>query len=289
MDTQTACSKIEGIVRDFITESPENTLCNRACEKAFENPLVGFSKGDDPLYDAYKKHVGEFHWTPKEVFTTAFPELSADPGELTVVSWILPQTKATKTDNRKQQAYPSERWARSRVYGEIVNEKLRSHLVNALQKEGYPAAAPALLPQWERKTSETYGFASTWSERHAAFASGLGTFGLCDGLITPRGKAMRTGSVIVKIRTDPAPRPYKDHHEYCLFFTKGVCGKCISRCPAGAITHAGKDKVRCSQYIRSEAAEFVKSNYGFDGYGCGLCQTAVPCESGIPVKQEMKS
>lgn len=31
-------------------------------------------------------------------------------------------------------------------------------------------------------------------------------------------------------------------------------------------------------------AEFVKKNYGLDGYGCGLCQTGVPCESGIPKK-----
>ena len=45
------------------------------------------------------------------------------------------------------------------------------------------------------KMSEKYGMASCWSERHAAFVSGLGTFGLCDGLITPVGKAMRCGSV----------------------------------------------------------------------------------------------
>ena len=26
----------------------------------------------------------------------------------------------------------------------------------------------------------------------------------------------------------------------------------------------------------------MKREYGFEGYGCGLCQTGVPCESGIP-------
>jgi hypothetical protein len=28
---------------------------------------------------------------------------------------------------------------------------------------------------------------------------------------------------------------------------------------------------------------YIKSRYGFEGKGCGLCQTRVPCESRIPV------
>jgi epoxyqueuosine reductase QueG len=49
------------------------------------------------------------------------------------------------------------------------------------------------LPEWSRRPSEKYVFSSNWSERHAAYTAGLGTFGLCDGLITPLGKAMRVG------------------------------------------------------------------------------------------------
>jgi len=48
--------------------------------------------------------------------------------------------------------------------------------------------------------SEGYTFASTWSERHAAHTFGIGTFGLCDGLITSRGKAMRCGSLVANIQ-----------------------------------------------------------------------------------------
>jgi hypothetical protein len=44
-----------------------------------------------------------------------------------------------------------------------------------------------------------------------AYAAGLGTFGLCDGLITARGKAMRTGSVVARLEIDASPRPYDDH------------------------------------------------------------------------------
>jgi epoxyqueuosine reductase QueG len=276
-------SYIESIIRGFIENSPENTLQNQAQEKAFENPLVGFSSGDDPLYEAFKEFVGPYHWTPWEIFTLTFPELRVNPEELTVISWILPQREATKADNRREKIYPSERWARARIYGEKVNVKLRKKVVAALNGEGYEAVAPMLSPQWERKKSERFTIASTWSERHAAYASGLGTFGLCDGLITPRGKAMRTGSVVARVQIPHVPRPYADHHAYCLFFSEGTCGECISRCPVGAITEAGHEKMKCLQHIRQIAADYVKSNYGFKGYGCGLCQTGVPCESGIPV------
>jgi epoxyqueuosine reductase len=287
-NTANPATWIEQIIKDFIEKSPENTLQNKANDRAFETPLVGFSSGDDPIYETFKEVVGPFHWTPLQIFTQTFQEMNVAPGELTVISWILPQTVATKADNRKQSIYPAERWARARIFGEEVNEKLRGHVVAVLQKNGYPALAPALSDRWERKKSETYVFASTWSERHAAYAAGLGTFGLCDGLITPKGKAMRTGSVVARIKITPTPRPYTDHHAYCLFYTQGICGECISRCPVGALSQAGHDKLKCRNHIRPVTADYVKTHYGFDGYGCGLCQTKVPCESKIQTKTDVE-
>ena len=280
---------IEAIIRDFIDHSPENTLKNKNNDQVFETPLIGFSRGDDPLYESYKDHVGPFYLTPWEAFAITFRAFSVRPEELTVISWVLPQTKATKGDNRKESFYPSERWARARIFGEEVNEKLRKHVVATLESHGYQAVAPSLTPQFSVRISPKYGFASTWSERHAAYASGLGTFGLCDALITTVGKAMRTGSVVARIQVPHTPRPYMDHHEYCLFFTRGICKKCISRCPVGAITEAGKDKPTCYNHLFPVTREYVTSKYGFDGYGCGLCQTGVPCESKIPTKRDVET
>jgi epoxyqueuosine reductase QueG len=276
---------IETMIKDFIRQSPENTLKNAANEKAWADPLVGFSRGDDPLYQDFKEHVGAFHWTPLEIFTKTFPDLKVAAKELTVISYILPQSERTKADNRKETAYPSERWARARVFGEEANVKLRRQVVAALQAKGIKAVAPMISPFWEWKISDRYGFASTWSERHAAYASGLGTFGLCDGLITPRGKAMRCGSVVAQIKIPPTDRPYRSHQAYCLFFSKGICGQCILRCPAGALSREGHDKIKCRTYLNPGTADYVKSHFGFDGYGCGLCQTGVPCESKIPTEE----
>ena len=278
---------IEKTIENFIATSPENTLKNPNNDKAFEMPLVGFSRGDDPLYEAYKDHVGPFFLTPLELFAVTFRGVGIKPDELTVISWILPHNKATKADNRKEDFYPAERWARGRIFGEETNTILRKHIVTSLESEGYRAVAPVLTPQFSVRISPKYGYASTWSERHAAYASGLGTFGLCDGLITPVGKAMRAGSVIAQIPVTLTPRPYSDHHAYCLFFTKGVCGKCITRCPAGAITQAGKNKELCYKHLHPVTEDYVKSEYAFDGYGCGLCQTGVPCESKIPEKADV--
>jgi epoxyqueuosine reductase len=185
---------VTSVVNDFC-DSAENTLypAGGGNEPAWSEPLVAFSGGADPLYEQYKEYVGPFHWTPLEAFGLAFPNVAVQPEDLTVICWILPQTADTKRDNRAQTTYPAERWARSRIFGEQFNSKLRAHVAQALNEAGHEAIAPMLSPEWKSQTSERFVYASTWSERHAAYASGLGTFGLCDGLITPLGKAMRVG------------------------------------------------------------------------------------------------
>jgi hypothetical protein len=277
---QTLAAWITRLVEDTCN-SPENSLYGTGGERAWAQPLVGFCRGDDPIYKAYKKHVGPQHWTPLEIFQQTFPEVDVDSEELTVIAWVLPQTEQTKLDNRRETVYPAERWARSRIFGEQFNDYLKRQVADTLTAEGYEAVAPGISPLWERTDHERFVYASTWSERHAAYASGLGTFGLCDGLITPKGKAMRVGSVVARLQVPPTPRPYSDHHAYCLFYAQNTCGECMARCPVGAITEDGHDKIKCSQHL-GRTREYVPERFGFAGYGCGLCQTGVPCESGIP-------
>lgn len=273
-------SWVEGVIKDFIA-SPANSLKNEANDPAWDEPLVGYSAGNDALYNFYKKNIGNFYATPMEFMRHAYPNLNLKPERLTIISWILPHTVATKADHRKETRWPSERWARARIFGEEVNLALREHVVRTLVDAGVEAVAPMLSPLWHEATSEKYGFASTWSERNAAYAGGLGTFGLSDGLITARGKAHRVGSVIANVVILSTGRRYKNHHAYCLFYAKGTCGASIKRCPASAIAEMGHDKEKCSAYL-DRTHTYVESHYGFKGYGCGLCQVKVPCESRIP-------
>ncbi len=270
-------------IQAFINDSPLNTMQNETGEPAWDRALVGFASGTDQIWQQYKEYVGAFHWTPWEVFNQHRPETNVAAEQLTVISWVLPQREAVRKANSREKTYPAEEWARIRVYGEEFNMALRRHLVECLEKEGHPAVAPMTVPNWTIVKSQRFSYASSWSERHAAHAAGLGTFGLCDGLITARGKAMRAGSIVAKISITSTPRPYNDHHAYCLFYTDGTCGKCIDRCPARAITEAGHDKEKCREHL-ARSRKHVKKTYGFEGYGCGLCQVGVPCETLIPVK-----
>jgi len=268
-------------LKAFLDDPTKNNLGKKPYERAFGDPLVGFSRGDDPLYEQFKEHVGPSCLTPSEVFGATFGGAEPVPA-LTVISWILPQTRATREDNRREVTYPAERWARARIFGEQVNERLRAHLVQALGQAGYRAVAPVQIAAFREQVSPLYGRSSTWSERHVAYAAGLGTFGLCDGLITRVGKAVRIGSVVTDLELPASPRDYAVHQEYCLFYADGSCGSCMTRCPVGAITPAGKDKEACSAHLFQSTQPYVTKTYGFDGYGCGLCQTGVPCEGGVP-------
>ncbi len=252
---------ITKIVSQFVEHSPENSLKMQPDEKAFDEVLVGFSSGADPIFEAYKDLVGAFHWTPLEIFSLTVPETPVRADDLTVISWVLPHRKTTKAENRRETFYPSRRWVHARFPGEEFNCHLRRHVVDELHRKGTKAVSPVLSSQWSMEKSPKYGFASKWSERHAAYAAGLGTFGLCDGLITPKGKAHRVGSVVANLAVPSAKRPYDNHHAYCLFFYNGSCNACRKRCPVGAITDEGHNKEKCWNHAGGTCAEFVKANY----------------------------
>jgi epoxyqueuosine reductase QueG len=273
---------ITDIIRDFVETSPTNSLGMAGGEKCFDTPLVGFSNGADPLYDEYKRHIGPFYLTPCDFFQNSFPAAECSADNLTVISWILPSTEKTRQEQAARTKQPSERWARTRWLGEECNITLRKHLVRELENRSIPAVAPMLSPLWQRSDQGPYAPCSNWSERHAAYAAGLGTFGLCDGLITPVGKAVRIGSVIVKKKMQPSQRVYTDHHAWCLHFTHDTCRECIDRCPVSALSKKGHDKNRCMKYTEHTMNRYIKMKYDIDTYACGLCQTGVSCTSRVP-------
>ncbi len=276
---------IAEIITSWMEQHENNCIEPGSNLPAFDAPLIGIAAGDDELFSFLKEDIGsDFYWNPAEAFSAAYQDIAVDLSELSVISWILPQTEQTRKAHRKTRELPSIEWSRARYYGEKVNENLRRYLVDAFQKAGVQACAPVLLDDWSRHVSSKYGFASSWSERHTAHVCGLGTFGMSDGLITPVGKAMRVGSVIVRTQLEPTPRSYNEHNEWCLYQATGKCLVCARRCPAGAISENGHDKERCKAYIRNVTAIYVEQEQlGFRVNSCGFCQTGVPCESRNPV------
>jgi epoxyqueuosine reductase len=279
---------VRGVIQEFAANSPLNRLQHIDGSPIFDAPLVGVADGYDPLFEQYKAIIGPFHLTPLELIQQAVGEGRSashnDLATLRVICWVLPTNDTTRQSNRNESTGPSERWHHTKFYGETFNDALRNQVVTWLQEQGYLAVAPLLSPVYlERKKSQL--LTSSWSERHALYAAGLGTFGLSDGFITPRGMAMRCGSVITNLPLAVTPRIYATHTQNCLHYDKGACGKCIARCPAGAISNAGHDKVKCQHYL-DVTLKPVRIRYNVDTITCGLCQTGVPCEACIPARSE---
>jgi epoxyqueuosine reductase len=273
-------------VKAFVRDSPLNRLTNVDNSPIWEEPLVGFTDASDPIFDLFKTVVAPFHMTPREVLAAHLQSVpdapTPDLSQVGVISWVLPVARKTKLSNRRMTEGPSQRWNNTRFQGEEVSVALRHYLVSWLEDRGLLAVAPLLASFYSIQRSPELT-ASNWSERHIAYAAGLGTFGLSEGLITSKGVAHRVGSVVVNAAFVPTPRAYQHHLEYCLYFADGSCGKCMERCPCGAITPAGHDKAKCRELMNVTQVHWTKKP-GYVGHysGCGLCQTGVPCESGIP-------
>jgi epoxyqueuosine reductase QueG len=257
----------------LVRGAPEGRLDGR--DPYFEAPLLGVAAADDPLFDEYKRVIGPFHLTPRELL----------PAAASVVSWVLPIARATRESNRRERAYPSRAWAHTRTFGEALNVALRRHVMAWIAGRGHAAVAPVLAPDFRLLDDTPVGRASTWSERHAAYAAGLGTFSLNDALITERGIAHRLGSVVTTLPLAPTSANRPGLRDHCTFYDAAHCTACIARCPVGAITEAGHDKARCNAYLETTIKSAVAGPYGAAIPGCGLCQVRVPCESRIPRKR----
>lgn len=263
----------------FVRESPDNRFPD-SDRPYFEEPLIGFAAADDPLFSEYKRVIGDFHLTPGEIMENTY---GVGIGEArTVVCWILPISGATRESNRKEEKMPSREWALTRAHGEHFNTRLRMHLVEMLGLWGTQAVAPLLSGMWRPVLDPRVGMASTWSERHAAYAAGLGTFSLNDGFITEKGIAHRCGSIVTNETITPTRKTCRDPWSNCLFSRDGSCGLCIERCPVGAISRQGHDKEKCRAFVYGELRKSAGVLYGVMETGCGLCQTRVPCECKIP-------
>jgi epoxyqueuosine reductase len=279
---------IERQIKKFVQTSPDSRLSFRNNYVLWDEPLVKFADGNDPIFTEYKSIIATAHYTPREALAKAYNKIPEDiTDRLSVISWILPAVEETRISNRNENSVPSRLWAYTRWYGEKFNDKLRGHMVELITDSGYMAVAPALHPYFQIYSNEK-GPYSNWSERHIAFAAGHGTFSLSDGFITERGIAHRCGSVVTNIVLPASNRTAASPYANCLFYLGVDCHACIDRCPTGAITNKGHDKNKCQQYLHSIGYNPEKIKDYFDNdktvIGCGLCQTGVPCEFKNPTK-----
>jgi epoxyqueuosine reductase len=220
---QSAVNFIEDAIESYVRESPGNRLPSFNNEPIFDGPLTGFADADDPIFQEYKEIIGEYHMTPREAFSAGLKDRGIGQEEvkkLSVISWSLPISLATRLSLRRESQVPSLRWNHTRFQGQDFINDLSRHLVSQIEKRGFHAIAPELEKSFTLK-KERVGYASSWSQRHIAFAAGLGTFSLNDGFITPVGIAMRLGSVVTDMDLPVTPRTSAGIYSNCLFHRNG--------------------------------------------------------------------
>lgn len=288
---------VEEMVARLVLGAPEGRLSDFGGQAIFGAPLVGVADGDGPLFEQFKTAVGQRHFLPREILAAQAPA-DADLAEVRVIAWALPFTEPVRRSNRGGR-WPSALYSLARNNGGALNYKVRRCLVEGLRQDGWAAVAPVSTRDYDAFRSAEHTFSSRWSERHVACAAGLGRFGLSGGLITPLGVNVRLGSVVTNLPLEPDVGRYTDHRAPCLAFGGAGCGRCIERCPVGAISPEGLDKSKCyamRQAVRERRMEscvrtfemlpapIVKSGRTTQGYslGCALCQCGVPCEASFP-------
>ncbi|HEY5999996.1 MAG TPA: epoxyqueuosine reductase [bacterium] len=286
---------VETTLRELVLGAPENTLRDRGGVAIFGPPLVGVADGDDPLFETFRDVVSPRHLMPRAVIRDRMADPSAP---VRVIAWALPYTEAVRRSNRGAE-WPSSLYSQARNNAAALSERVSRSFVARLVERGHAATTPIATAAYDAFRDERWVFSSAWSERHAAYAAGLGTFGLNAGLITPAGIAVRFGSAVTDLDVEVSASPTGSHRHPCLGPDGTGCGRCIPRCPAGAIGPDGLDKEKCYQrrnVVRERflpgyrqtlellEADVVKGGKRTSGHslGCALCQCGVPCEAGTP-------
>lgn len=284
---------LETVIKEYVANSLENRLPAYDNDPIVDEPLVGFAAGNDTIFQDFKKQtiIGEFHFTPEEALPTYLKRQKKNGGDkkfssLSVISIVFPATNKTRLSNRPESIMASARWQYAFNRGIIFIESTLQHLVSILEVLGYQAVAPLYTKPTLWLWVLPGGPTSDWSEKHVAYAAGLGTFGFNSGLITTKGAALQCGSVITDLALTPTPRVYVDYQAYCLYHRNGSCRRCVQRCPSGALSEQGYDSRKCLFYHELELPRISKDLEREPEKGghptCSLCQTKVPCESGIP-------
>ena len=138
---------IEYEIKAFVLGSPLNRMPANRELTIFDEPLVRFVDGNDPLYEEYKTLIDPGHLTPREALAKSLDSsLQAVPSQLSVVSWVLPIAEKTRVSNRGETKLPSRRWSHTRYYGEEFNNEVRKHVVEVLTELGAVSYTHLTLP-----------------------------------------------------------------------------------------------------------------------------------------------
>lgn len=251
-------TKIEQLIKNFVKEYKE--LNNT--ETSWREPLIGFADSNNELFYKFKGMIDEKYLLPSDIL----------PSSKTVVSYFIPFTKEMVQTNFGGRI-PSKQWAVAYVETNKLLGELGEYLIIELNKLGVKANMPKFpLPGFDSEKVISY-----WSQRHVAYAAGLGTFGINNMLITNEGCCGRFGSIVTDLEVE---HNIALTSERCLYKAKGICSKCVDGCPSKALSVNEFDRHKCYELLLEYDKLFSDIELS---EVCGKCLANVPCSFTNPI------
>jgi epoxyqueuosine reductase QueG len=272
-------------IRTIETRVNEFLASNRGCAfyvgkgaRLFTGVSAGTQRSTHALFARFPGMI-EGHRSPDEFFQHDFPD-GVSQEELSVISFAFHINPLIVKDNSLENLYPSFSWLEARHKFDYLYRPFIEFIGELLPGKRITVPVKSTLYRADLKKNIPV---ANWSERHAAFACGLGTFGLHGALITKKGCTHRLLGIIVDAAVEGCVEPPEHPYGECRHFMDGSCGECMTRCPVGAIVPGKHIIERCYEHEWLTCRARSSGIYGTEVPACGLCMCGVPCDISSPL------
>lgn len=226
-------------------------------------PIVGFADAYSPYIQNLPELISSSHGLPQDIMEDA----------ASVIAYFVPFTRALAKSNNNGGEYASQQWADAYEQTNAMFGRLNLYIIDRLSEYGYRGAMHPAAGTFDHDK-----LISDWSFRHFAYAAGLGTFGINNMLITPKGCCGRYNTIVTNLDV-AADKPME--RELCLYKANGSCGICMKNCPTQAISEDGYDRHKCYEILCKNAEIYRVEDNSYEGSNgsevCGKCVTGSPC------------
>lgn len=253
----------------------------------YDDMLLGFQKAEHSIFNKIPEIIPE-HLNPSDFLPEFATYNSAGKIELSVISFAFIFNKKTVEENSSAIGYPSFSWYKSTDMFLEFTSIFREFVKGYFNSKGFRYVFPNTIKEKYRIIWKNGIKYSTWSERHIAYACGLGSFGLHGSLITNKGCTHRLMSMIIDQEFKRYDVPDQPWNKNCLSANNIQCGECIKKCPVNSISTSSRSIKDCLNHESIENKEAAKRFFGKEIEACGLCMSGVPCSTNNPMRSIIK-
>lgn len=256
MDKEQIRQQLQNVIWDFI----QSYKAGQGLKTEWKRPLLGFADANGEYVRSLQQRVAPTHYRPQDFLADC----------TVVISYFLPFAESVGRSNVGRDV-PSQEWIDGYNETNAMFPHVNDQLIQCISNMGYQAVSPTNIG----RVDKTHIY-SNWSQRHFAYAAGLGTFGLNNMMITDEGTCGRLFSLITNLPVE-SDEPLTE--ERCLYKHNGSCGLCAKLCPVQALHgDAPFERVKCSDNLAH-----MRQAYGTGA--CGKCVVGMPCTFRNPVRR----